>query len=93
MFLDNLGSDDQMSFAEYIDPFTGELVKKNKNKPLEVVVGKQSKPAKSAPSGAAVNVVQLAGIQCAFRAQAGNSPFCCRCGRCDLPSHLQMVGR
>lgn len=36
---------DQMSLVEYIDPFTGEPVKKNKNKPLGVVVGNQSKPA------------------------------------------------
>ena len=36
---------DQMSFVEYIDPFTGEPVKKTRNKPLEAVVGSQSNPA------------------------------------------------
>ena len=36
---------DQMSLVEYIDPFTGEPVKKTRNKPLGVVVGSQSKPA------------------------------------------------
>ena len=37
---------DQMSLVEYIDPFTGEPVKKNtRNKLLGAVVGNQSKPA------------------------------------------------
>ena len=35
---------EQKSLVEYIDPFTGEPVRK-KNKPLGVVVGNQSKPA------------------------------------------------
>ena len=30
---------------------------------------------KKPPEGAAENVVQLAGLQCAFRAQAGKSPL------------------
>ncbi len=36
---------DQMSLVEYIDPFTGEPVKKTRNKLLGAVVGNQSKPA------------------------------------------------
>ena len=33
------------------------------------------KANQQAPLGAAVDVVQLADLQCAFRAQAGNSPL------------------
>ncbi len=35
-----------MTLVEYIVPFTGEPVRKNRNKSLGVIVGSQSKPAR-----------------------------------------------
>ena len=78
---------DQMSFVEYLDPFKGEPVKKNRkktswrggrkskqtSKPLLGLLRKEK--ALICPFKAAENVVQLADFQCAFRAQAGNSPL------------------
>ena len=72
---------DQMSFVEYIDPFTGEPVKKNRkktssrgsrkskqtSKPL-LGLSRKEKALRYALLRAAENVVQLADPQYAFRA-------------------------
>ena len=79
---------DQMSLVGYIESFTGESVRKNKKQTtwsggrkskqtskLLLELSRRKEVLKKASLGAAENVVQLADLQCAFRAQAGNSPL------------------